>query len=290
MWRQERRANLPGRGDADPSAQRIALPSITWGANESLLLPCSRTKAVGARSPRIMRAMCARFVSRILAAMERIVEIRWHDPFECVYNAAPSMSLSVVTADRAGFNVSAMKWGLIPGWWKQATAPKLTINARFEEAADKPMWREAFRGARCLVPALGWYEWRTESRVDTSTGEIAEARQPYFVHLDGLAPLCFAGLWSRWTPEPGTEPLQTFSILTRSASPELAKLHDRMPVVLAAHSYEEWLDRSSEDPARMRQLVQTHALDEFKAYAVTTYVNSPKNQGERCLEAKTGSA
>lgn len=232
--------------------------------------------------------MCARFVSRILAAMERAVEIRWQDPFESIYNAAPTMNLSVVTADSAGLNVSAMKWGLIPGWWKEAKPPKLTLNARFEEAADKAMWRAAFRGARCLVPALGWYEWRSEARVDTRTGEIAEARQPYFVHLDGLAPLCFAGLWSRWSPEPGAEPLLTFSILTRAASPALAGLHDRMPVVLPPTAYDEWLDHANEDASRVRQLVQTHALSEFKAYAVTTYVNNPRNQGEACLEPKTG--
>lgn len=232
--------------------------------------------------------MCARFVSRILAAVERAIEIRWHDPFELIYNAAPTMNLSVVTADRAGLSVRAMKWGLIPGWWKQAKPPKLTINARFEEASDKPMWSAAFRGARCLVPALGWYEWRTEARVDTRTGEIAEARQPHFIHLDGLAPLCLAGLWSRWSPEPGAEPLLTFSILTRGAAPGLAELHDRMPVVLPATSYEEWLDPANTDASRTTQLIQTHALSEFRAYPVSTYVNNPRNQGERCLEPKTG--
>jgi putative SOS response-associated peptidase YedK len=234
--------------------------------------------------------MCARFVSRILAAMERAVEIRWQDPFECIYNAAPTMNLSVVTSDRSGFSVSAMKWGLIPGWWKEARPPKLTINARFEEAADKAMWRGAFRGARCLVPALGWYEWRTEARVDTRTGEIADARQPYFVHLEGLAPLCFAGLWSRWSPEPGAEPLLTFSILTRPASPGLAELHDRMPVVLPASSYEEWLDPANADAVLLNRLVQTRAVSEFMAYPVTTYVNNPRNQGEQCLAPKTGTA
>ncbi len=228
--------------------------------------------------------MCARFVSRIMAAMERVVQVRWHDPFELLYNAAPSMQLSVVTAGETGAEARAMKWGFIPGWWKQARPPKLTINARSEEASDKPLWSAAFRGARCLVPALGWYEWRTESRVDTSTGEIRDVRQPYFIHLEGLQPLALAGLWSSWTPERGAEPLLTFSILTRAAAPGLAGLHDRMPLVLPESAHAVWLDPSNQDAASLRQMVSNEAVVEFRHYAVSTYVNNPKNEGERCIE------
>lgn len=228
--------------------------------------------------------MCARFVSRIMAAMERVVAMRWHDPFELIYNAAPSTSLSIVTAEAAGMRVDIMKWGLVPGWWRQAKPPKLTINARFEEAHDKPMWQAAFRGARCLVPALGWYEWSTESRVDTRTGEVAEVRQPHFIHLEGLAPLCFAGLWSRWSPDRNAESLLTFTILTRPPSPGLSRLHDRMPMVLPEAAYAEWLDPANDDVEGLRRLLRTQALHEFRTYPVSTYVNSPRHEGEKCIE------
>jgi putative SOS response-associated peptidase YedK len=228
--------------------------------------------------------MCARFVSRIMAAMERVVALRWHDPFEVIYNAAPSTSLSVVTVDAGGMRVDVMKWGFVPGWWRQARPPKLTINARFEEAHDRPMWQAAFRGTRCLVPALGWYEWSTEGRVDTRTGEVANVRQPHFVHLEGLAPLCFAGLWSRWTPDRNAEPLLTFSILTRPPSAALSRLHDRMPVVLPETAYAEWLDPANDNIEGVRQLLATRATDDFRHYPVSTYVNNPRNQGEKCLE------
>jgi putative SOS response-associated peptidase YedK len=232
--------------------------------------------------------MCARFVSRIMAAMERVVQVRWHDPFELIYNAAPSMRLSVVTAGDSGPEARAMKWGFIPGWWKQAQPPRLTINARSEEAPDKPMWRAAFRGTRCLVPAVGWYEWRTESHIDTATGEIRELRQPHFIHLDGLEPFAFAGLWSSWRAEDGAEPLLTFSILTRAASPGLAALHDRMPVVLPASTYDSWLDPANADATNLRQMVAERSVGDFRHYTVSTYVNNPRNQGERCIAPAVG--
>lgn len=232
----------------------------------------------------ILRGMCARFVSRIMAATERGVQVRWRDPFELIYNAAPSMQLSVVTAGPGAPEARAMKWGFIPGWWKQAKPPKLTINARSEDAADRPMWSAAFRGTRCLVPAIGWYEWRRESRVDTSTGEIQDIRQPYFIHLEGLQPLALAGLWSSWTPERGAEPLLTFSVLTRAASPGLEPLHDRMPVVLPERAYEAWLEPANQDAGALQKLLASDAIVEFQRYAVSRYVNNAKNEGPRCIE------
>jgi putative SOS response-associated peptidase YedK len=222
-----------------------------------------------------------------MAALERAVQVRWHDPFELIYNAAPSMQLSVVTAGPDGSEARAMKWGFIPGWWKQAKPPKLTINARSEDAAQLPMWQAAFRGSRCLVPALGWYEWRSESRVDTRTGEISPVRRPYFIHLEGLEPLCFAGLWSRWRPERGSEPLLTFSILTRTPTPALAQLHDRMPVVLREEYFAAWLDPANDDVSALQQTVATGTVPEFKYYPVSTYVNDPRNESKKCIEPQS---
>jgi putative SOS response-associated peptidase YedK len=51
------------------------------------------------------------------------------------------------------------RWGLIPFWWKEARPPASTINARAEDAATKPMWRDAYRRQRCLVPATHYFEW-----------------------------------------------------------------------------------------------------------------------------------
>ena len=126
--------------------------------------------------------MCGRFVSREQAAIEREYNIKVRNPFERVYNAAPTMLLPVIRtqprdADGAGSREAlSMRWGLIPGWWSQPAAPTSTINARSEEAAAKPMWRSAVRHTRCLVPALGWYEWRV-------TGE---GKVPYFIHAPSV--------------------------------------------------------------------------------------------------------
>ena len=221
--------------------------------------------------------MCGRFVSREQAAVERELNIRVRNPFERVYNAAPSMLLPVIrqSAGTAGVEREAltMRWGLIPGWWAQPTLPTATINARSEEAAAKPMWRSALRHSRCLVPALGWYEWQVKDGV----------KQPYFIHAEGMQGVCFAGLWSAHRNSEGQEQL-SFAILTRAASPALMPVHNRMPVVLAPELFEEWLAPwKSEHSARLASIA-LRSLGQFEYYPVSRYVNAPRNQGERCIE------
>jgi putative SOS response-associated peptidase YedK len=65
-----------------------------------------------------------------------------------------------------------MRWGLVPSWWPKPLKElkAATFNARAETVADKPMFRDAFKRARCLIPASGYFEWQ-----DTHDG-----KQPYY--------------------------------------------------------------------------------------------------------------
>jgi len=226
--------------------------------------------------------MCGRFVSREQAAIEREYNIRVRQPFERVYNAAPTMELPVLrvagteagaATGGGGLEAVAMRWGLVPAWWSQPAPPTSTINARSEEAAAKPMWRQAVRSMRALVPALGWYEWQAREG----------GKQPYFIHAAGMSGFCFAGLWSAHRNAAGEEQL-SFAILTRGASTQLAPVHNRMPVVLAPELFAEWLAPwKSEHSAHLASFV-ARSLEDFEYYPVSRYVNAPRNQGERCIE------
>lgn len=218
--------------------------------------------------------MCGRFVSREQAAIEREYNIRVLNPFERVYNAAPSMQLPVIRRAVGGEREAvSMRWGLIPGWWSQPRPPTSTINARSEEAASKPMWRSAVRHTRCLVPALGWYEWKV-----TPDGKV-----PYFIHAPAMAGFCFGGLWSEWR-NPSGDMQPSFAILTRAASRQMVAVHDRMPVVLPEADFGDWLSDWPADHARRLAERVDNSLNEFEFYTVSRYVNAPRNQGERCIE------
>ena len=82
--------------------------------------------------------------------------------FAPTFNAAPQIVQPVVRLNRDSGNreVALMRWGLVPFWAKDAKIAYTTINARAEEAAAKPAYREALKKRRCLVLADAFYEWQ----------------------------------------------------------------------------------------------------------------------------------
>lgn len=202
------------------------------------------------------------------------------NPFTRNFNVAPTTQVPLLRLDPESGNLvlTAARWGLIPIWWKEEKLPFHTINARSEEVATKPMWRHPMRSARCLMPAEGWYEWQKAERVDPQTGEVKESKQPHFIYRKSQKPFCFVALMSWWTPLGKKEAMPSCAILTRAASKSVAKVYDRMPVVLSDSAHDAWLDPKLTDGAEVTELIRRRALDDFAHHAVSTRVNSPKNK------------
>lgn len=140
-----------------------------------------------------------------------------------------------------------------------------------------------YRNARCLIPAVGWYEWKPVESADEATGEIRTYKQRYFLRIDREAPVCFAGLMSTLTPE-GGEPRITCAFLTRAPSPSAAVVHDRMPVILKESAHKEWLDPELKDAERVAEIIATKSLDKVIHHAVGTRLNSAKTDDESLIE------
>ncbi len=124
-------------------------------------------------------------------------------------------------AVRTEMTYTAMRWGFRMG-------KGLVINARSETVREKSLFREAIVDRRCVVAASGYYEWKQESGGGRKT--------KYQFCPPGGQVLWLAGCYRK---EEGS-PIPAFVILTREASPGLARFHDRMPVVLSAQQAELW--------------------------------------------------
>lgn len=230
--------------------------------------------------------MCGRYVSPQEAAIERAWEIgrrnqpslltpeQTDDLFGRVhFNVAPTTPVPIVRIDTDdGTRVlDVARWGLIPHWWSKSEMPRNTFNARSEEAAVKPMWRHAWRHTRCLLPALGWYEWTDGQRIDPRTGKPKTYRQPYYIHRADGAPLAFAGLYS-FPPKDAVQMLSC-AVVTMGALGRLAEVHERMPVVLPAHLHDAWLDPELKDAAAVDRLVGQADVGGLAFHPVDTRVN-----------------
>lgn len=229
--------------------------------------------------------MCGRYVSPDRAAIERAWQIgrATSNPFGTRYNVLPTTVVPILcAAPGGGYALDEARWGLVPAWWKEAKPPQSTFNARAEEAAVKPMWREPFRRSRCLVPAVGWYEWKAAETVDEATGEIRKVRQPYFIYSVDRRLVCFAGLLSA-RGAPGSPVQLSCAILTRAAAGDAAGIHDRMPVVLPEEGFAPWVGPRLVQPEDVAALVGAARID-FEHYPVSTRLNAAKSDDAGLIE------
>lgn len=188
------------------------------------------------------------------------------------YNIAPTDTVpAVVERQREGVQARGLvglRWGLVPSWSK---APGTgMINARVETVTTKPAFRKAAAARRCLLPALGYYEWRSEA----PEGGGRAFKQPYFLFpADGA--MVMAGLYEFWRGEDGW--LISTTIITTEATDELGWVHDRMPMVVPADCYDAWLDPAMTDAAAAIDLLS--APPGLQQRKVSRAVSSVRNDG-----------
>lgn len=200
------------------------------------------------------------------------------------YNISPGEAAPVLVPGPQGLRLGLLRWGLVPFWADDPRVGSRMINARGETAHVRPAFREAFRRRRCLVPADGFYEWTAAEDPEPSAG-IRRGRPrkiPYWVHRPDRGLLSFAGLWERWRPPRGGEPLHTFTILTTPANERLRGLHERMPVVLPPSVRDRWLDPGA-DPGALESMLRPAPDDMLDAWAVSTAVGSSGFDDPSCI-------
>lgn len=172
-----------------------------------------------------------------------------------------------------------LRWGLIPTWSK--TPSKGIINARAETVHEKPSFRRAFASRRLLVPVDGFYEWFPTEQLG-KTGK--PLKQPFFIHPADDGVLALAGLYGFWKDPDKAEDdpdrwLTTFTIITTSATDDVGRIHERMPMAVTPENWEAWLDPRLNDLDQIRSLMAPPAPGSLDIYAVSTSVNNVKNNG-----------
>jgi putative SOS response-associated peptidase YedK len=188
------------------------------------------------------------------------------------YNIAPTQDVAAVRlAGPARRPVFALfRWGLIPSWAKDVSVGSRMINARAETVTEKPAFRDAFRRRRCLIPADGFYEW--ENRADGT-------KQPWRITLEGGVPFAFAGLWEHWTGADGSE-IESCAIVTTVAAESIARIHERMPVMLDPAAFAAWLGGTA---AEAQALLHPYR-GALASYPVGSRVNSVRNDDASLLD------
>ncbi len=191
------------------------------------------------------------------------------------FNVAPTQDIMAVrfnpaTGERS---LDLLKWGMIPHWAKDATIAAKLINARSEGIESKPSFRDAFARRRCLIPADAFYEWKADTK----------PKQPYAIRRADPGLFALAGLWENWKAPDGHW-VRTATIITTQANELVARLHDRMPVVLAPEDWGRWLGDETASAEELRGLLKPFDADQMEAYPVGLEVNNVHSEGAGLLE------
>ncbi len=183
------------------------------------------------------------------------------------YNIAPTQPVAVIP-NNAPDRLDYFVWGLIPSWAKDPEIGSRLINARADTLAEKPSFRSAYRRRRCLIPASGFYEWKTNP--------VSKSKTPMYITLASGMPFAFAGLWEFWQSRDGSQILSCV-IITTEPNEQMAGLHNRMPVILSPESYPLWLDPNDRPPEELNGLLKPYSGSDMVIYPVSQLVNSPNN-------------
>lgn len=175
------------------------------------------------------------------------------------WNLSPGAQVLFLHQADGELQAAAGRWGLTPAWLDDfAKAP---AHARAETLAEQPMFREAFRQRRCLLPANGFYEWRGQ----------ANRKRPYWMSSEGL--IYCAGVWELY-PTAGQTYLSV-AMVTREAS------YLRRPLLLDQAATRVWLDPQA-TPEQLQAVMQG-VQPPLRERALANLVNDPAFEGPDCL-------
>ncbi|MEY2847965.1 MAG: hypothetical protein RI885_630 [Actinomycetota bacterium] len=183
------------------------------------------------------------------------------------WNVRPTDQVKVVIETAKGGptvrRLESARWSLVPAFAPSLKTKAPTFNARSESAAEKPFFAKAVRSARAIIPASGYYEWKTEGGVKT----------PHYVHAES-GMIAFAGLYSWWRDRAlaDDDPVRwhlTTTILTRDAVGALADIHPRTPVTLPPQLWKAWLDPDTLGDAHLVEAAVAASLPEAEQLVIT---------------------
>jgi len=199
--------------------------------------------------------MCGRYVRK--GEPKKVAEVlgmkdgveNWTESF----NVAPSTSIPIVTANHAGRH-------LVPATWGFSTTGKSPLfNARAETVDSLQSFSDSFRQKRCLVPASGFYEWRTNDR------------QPFFFERCDGQLLAFAGIWKQCSTG-----LQA-TVITTSPNTDMQGVHHRMPVILEPEIWTDWLHDAPLTESDQRKILSPAPNNTLARWPVGRGVGNVRN-------------
>lgn len=215
----------------------------------------------------------------VLHAAKEVVEDEFgvsterDDYFEPDYNINPGTRVPVVYSQKGERKIHTFQWGMIREDAKEEKAGLKNISTPVEELEDDEWLYEAFQKRRCIIPANGFYKWKTSKKKST----------PFYIRLLSNELMGLAGIYSVWQSGSGRD-VYSFSMLTTDSNALVQPVDNRMPVILRPDNYDIWLSGEQVNSTTLTTLLKPYLLTEMAVNRVTEEVNDPHNEGPELIQ------
>jgi putative SOS response-associated peptidase YedK len=142
-------------------------------------------------------------------------------------NIPPSVPIITVVNNNDENILESTKWGI-----KFSDKSPLIFNSRIETIREKPFWLRLFNKNRALVPMDRFYEWKRISKKEKIPHEIYLKKSDIF-----FVPALYFKI----------KDLVCTSLITTVPNTFMAKIHNRMPVILNVKQAKKYLTQSVEE-------------------------------------------
>lgn len=194
--------------------------------------------------------MCGRFIifseaqeREIMDIVEEVNRKYGDDAVKENSEIFPTDFTPVITSNSGSKDVNLFKWGFL-----NYKGGPVIINARCETLMERPMFTEAFKSRRCLIPATAFYEWK----------KVGSKKEKYIIHSSESSLFYMAGLYRNFVDKNGS-PFTGFVIITTAASNKMSEIHDRMPVMLTRPAaIDLWINNDVSDISKINHILTSN--------------------------------
>jgi putative SOS response-associated peptidase YedK len=195
------------------------------------------------------------------------------DFFKPEYNITPGSLITTIYQENEERNIYKFIWGMIPPNAESERDGRDNYAIAQEKIWEDDWYKECLQQRRCLIPANGFYKWKSTERKST----------PFYIRLLSNEVTAFAGIYSIWESKSGRK-VYSCAILTTSANALIQPVDDRMPVLLHPDYFDKWLSDDSIDKEELDSMLRPYSMTDMAVNRVSEEVNNPENNSPELIQ------
>lgn len=181
------------------------------------------------------------------------------------YNIGAGKSVPVIISKADAREFTPMRWGI------QQEGGRVLSASSEQVKSDKNLFR-AYEQGRCIVPASGFFMWKTTVEDDI---------YPFFIRVMDSEVIGIAAIYTSWKAG-NDHDIHGFTMISTPANDLVQPLGDTMPLILMPQDYDDWLNGKEKDYTK--KITGPQFLANMTVFRVPESVNDPANNSPELIQ------